>query len=240
MKIAVVIPSYAGDLDKIPNMLKSIAAQTRQPDLVILRISSVEAAPVYKTPFPLTVMTTSIKQSAAQNRNAGATAVPEEYDIVSFFDSDDWMHPRRIEYIERAFQEPVDVVLHSMFCKREDEFDTWPMVSYYFYEKCCFLNEEGNRCFISINGYRKDAQAGHLSVRRTVLEDTFFPVTESTIGFEDTLFLVNLHKLGFSFGFIDAQLSLYMQFSPQVRFEKDSVLYQLRGELIDTHTESVC
>ena len=86
MKIAVVIPSYVGDLDKIPNMLKSISEQTRQPDLVILRISSVETAPLYETSFSLTVLTVLIGQTSAKNRNAGAFAVPDDFDIISFFD----------------------------------------------------------------------------------------------------------------------------------------------------------
>jgi hypothetical protein len=76
MKIAIVIPSYNEDLDKIPNMLKSISDQTRLPDLVVLRISSVVIAPVYETPFPLTLLCVPYRQSAAQNRNAAAAIVP--------------------------------------------------------------------------------------------------------------------------------------------------------------------
>ena len=228
MKIALVIPSYAGDLDKIPNMLKSISEQTRQPDLVILRISSVEVAPIYETPFPLTVLTIPTKQSAAQNRNGGALTVPDDFDVVSFFDSDDWMHPRRLEYLERAFQEPVDAVVHNTFLLREGDFTVWPVADYVFNTNCCFLKEDGSRCFISINGEQKTGCAGHISVRRSVLDYTLFPTAPSTIGFEDTIFLVNLHTLDFRIGFLDARLSLYMQFSPEIRIEKDSMLQQLR------------
>jgi glycosyltransferase involved in cell wall biosynthesis len=226
MKIAVVIPSYSEDLDKIPNMLKSISEQTRHPDLVILRISSVQTTPVYETPFPLKVLSVSNGQSAAQNRNAGAVAVPKDYDIISFFDSDDWMHPRRIEFLERAFQEPVDVLLHNTIMKREEEFDGWPNISYSFYTKCCFLNNE--RCYIEIDGTQRLHASGHVSIRRVIVDDVFFPTASSTIGFEDTLYLVNLHTLGFRFGFINAELSLYMQFSPEIRFKKDYILHQLR------------
>ena len=226
MKIAVVIPSYSGDLDKIPNMLKSISEQTRHPDLVILRISAMDTTPIYETPFPLTVLSVSNTQSAAQNRNAGAIAVPKDYDIISFFDSDDWMHPRRIEFLERAFQEPVDVVLHNAILKREEEFDGWPNVSYSFYTNCCFLNNE--RCYIEIDGTQRLHASGHVSIRRVIVDDVLFPASSSTIGMEDTLYLTNLHTLGFRFGFIDAQLSLYMQFSPEIRFEKDYILNELR------------
>jgi hypothetical protein len=226
MKIAVVIPSYAGDLDKIPNMLKSITEQTRQPDLVVLRISSVETTPVYETPFPLKILTVPSRQSAAQNRNGAAITVPDDFDIISFFDSDDWMHPRRLEYLEQAFQEPVDVVLHNAILKTEEDFDGWPATSYSFHANCCFLNN--GRCHIEINGRQMLHASGHISVRRSVVDEVFFPTAAATIGYEDTIYLVNLHTLGFCFGYIDAQLSLYMQFSPEIRFEKDCILSQLR------------
>jgi hypothetical protein len=52
---------------------------------------------------------------AAQNRNEGVALVPDDFDVISFFDSDDIMHPRRMELIERCYKEhpTVDVVLHS-------------------------------------------------------------------------------------------------------------------------------
>jgi hypothetical protein len=230
MKIAVVIPSYEGDLDKIPNMLKSITEQTRQPDLVVLRISSVETAPVYESPFPLTVLTAPFAQSAAQNRNAAAATVAEEFDVISFFDSDDWMHPRRLEYLEQAFQEPVDIVLHNAILKTEEDFDGWPATSYSFHANCCFLKD--GRCHIEINGKQVLHASGHVSMRRSIIDEALFPTTASTIGYEDTVYLANLHTLGFCFGYIDAQLSLYMQFSPEVRFDKDYTLHILRGLIL--------
>jgi len=135
------------------------------------------------------------------------------------------MHPRRLEFLERAFQEPVDAVLHTVIMKREEEFDGWPAESYSFYTDCCFL--EDDRCYIEIDGRRRLYGAGHISVRFSIIDEVLFSVSKSTIGYEDTLYLLNLHTLGFRIGFIDTQLSLYMQFLPEVRLQKDSVLCKL-------------
>jgi hypothetical protein len=64
-------------------------------------------------------------------------------------------------------------------------------------------------------------------VRRSIMDEVLFSVSRHTLGYEDTLYLVNLHTLGFRIGFIDAQLSLYMQFSPEVRLQKDRMFSQL-------------
>ena len=146
-------------------------------------------------------------------------------DLITFQDSDDWMHPRRLEFIERAFQEPVDAVLHNAILKREEEFDGWPAATYSFHTNCCFLGDE--RCYIEVDGRKIPHASGHISVRRSIMDEVLFSVSRHTLGYEDTLYLVNLHTLGFRIGFIDAQLSLYMQFSPEVRLQKDRMFSQL-------------
>lgn len=229
MKLAVVIPSHQEDLDRIPRMLKSIEAQTRLPDLVILRISSVEQEPIIESAalFPLVILWTPERQSAAQNRNLAALSAPAGTDLISFFDSDDWMHPQRLEYVVKAFENPVDVVLHNALLQREEEFEGWPPVTYSFHSSCCFI--ENNRCYIQIPAGRRMHASGHVSLRRAVLDEVVFPGAKSTIGFEDTLFLASVYHLGFRLGYLDSQLSLYMQFPPETRLEKDYNLQLLRG-----------
>ena len=121
MKIALVIPTYKPHYIYLERLCKNAAEQTRRPDLVVIRASSCdeEAKPLldnlHKTawPFPLLVLESAEQQCQAQNRNEGADAVPPEFDIISFFDSDDLMHPRRLEFVERVFHQGADAVLHS-------------------------------------------------------------------------------------------------------------------------------
>jgi hypothetical protein len=121
MKIALVIPTYKPHYIYLQGLCKNAAEQTRLPDLVVIRASSCDAEArllldnLHKTawPFPLLILETAAQQCQAQNRNEGAEAVPAEFDIISFFDSDDLMHPRRLEFLERVFHQGAEAIIHS-------------------------------------------------------------------------------------------------------------------------------
>jgi len=122
MKIALVIPSYKAHFIYLERLCENIGQQTRLPDLVVIRASSCdteESKACLKNlaakswPYPLTILDTPAQQYQAQNRNEGADAVPEDFDAISFFDSDDWMHPRRTEMIETGFLQGADAVFHD-------------------------------------------------------------------------------------------------------------------------------
>jgi len=122
MKIALVIPTYNKHYIYLNRLCENIAEQTRLPDYVILRASSCDSAVekhrldsllAEQWPFPLTILDTPVQQYQAQNRNEGAAAAPPDVDIISFFDSDDLMHPRRLELVERLFLEGAEAVGHD-------------------------------------------------------------------------------------------------------------------------------
>jgi len=129
MKIALVVPTYKPHYVYLNRLCSNIAEQTRLPDLVIIRASSCDEAA--KTileevlgaewPYPLKILDTPEKQYQAQNRNEGADAVPPDFDIISFFDSDDLMHPRRLEFIESVFEQGAEAVFHD-YSHREQSF----------------------------------------------------------------------------------------------------------------------
>lgn len=109
----IAIPCYRPHAYLIPNCLDGIEAQTMKPTKVVISCSSVSSLPPLSRSysFPIEIIIVSQKQTASQNRNLAARHL--DTDILSFFDIDDTMHPRRLEAIYSCFQAPCDIVLHS-------------------------------------------------------------------------------------------------------------------------------
>jgi hypothetical protein len=111
--ITVCLPCDGTDISDtslIPRVLQSIAEQSCLPSRVILAVSGVndqqaaellEGLPDYNESFPVQTLATEKRQNAGLNRNRCARAADTE--VVSFFDVDDIMHPRRLEMLSFAF-----------------------------------------------------------------------------------------------------------------------------------------
>lgn len=132
MKIALVVPTYKAHFIYLERLCRNAAEQTRLPDLVVIRASSCDtdearaqlsALSEKAWPFPLKILETSNQQYQAQNRNEGVAAVPPDFDAVSFFDSDDLMHPRRLELIESLFLQGAEAVIHD--CQKGNSAPIW-------------------------------------------------------------------------------------------------------------------
>ena len=115
-KIAVCIPCSSKDFKNIQYCLKSVAAQTRQPDYLIISFSEVSAKrqPDVDTSgftFPIECLYESKQLYAGANRNRAAErATALGADLLSFFDADDIMHPRRLECVETLFEKDPTLV----------------------------------------------------------------------------------------------------------------------------------
>ena len=233
MKFAVVIPTYIHDIPFVSRLLESINKQTRLPEFVVVHASSCRPENVAELragpwKFSFRIETTEEVQTAAQNRNRGADLVPGEIDILSFFDSDDVMHPRRIEIVERAFQDPtVDVVTHSatygpLMLK---EIDWKPLIEPICLEKVnpdlkyehIYNNYTGG----TMSLYRVEFPEGvaqqmcaHCTVRRHCFQTVRYQ-TNAAISYrcEDTLFLAELCRAGFTFLPISQSLMHYSEIS---------------------------
>ncbi len=95
-------------------LLDSIAQQTVKPLEVIVSSSSCEPSDVpvlAEYPFPVTLILHRVRKNAAENRNIAKKLA--RGDIVSFFDADDIMLPRRLEAIRKAFIEGAHFVVHN-------------------------------------------------------------------------------------------------------------------------------
>merc|ERR1719171_76366 len=111
--ITVCLPCDGSDMkdaNLIPRILQSIAEQSCLPEKVILAISGItpentdellQEIPDYKDLFQFEINATVESKHAGLNRNRCAFAANTE--VVSFFDVDDIMHPRRLELLSIAF-----------------------------------------------------------------------------------------------------------------------------------------
>ena len=111
--LGIAIPCYRPHAHLIPTCLDGIESQTVKPTKVVISCSSTSEMPTLSRSysFPCEILITSEKQTASQNRNVAARHL--NTDLISFFDVDDLMHPRRLESILECFKSPCDIVLHS-------------------------------------------------------------------------------------------------------------------------------
>lgn len=240
MKLAIVIPTYKYHIPLLKSTLESIAAQTCAPDLVLVRASSCNAeysailaelrAAVW--PFPLTILETEAVQYTAQNKNEGVAALPDDIDTVSFFDSDDIMHPRRIEFVKRYIAEGYDVVCHAHTDSPEWNIteEPRPVLDYYikhervlagFIRECMtfipiarviFLDEDDNEV-----GYTD----GTLTVRRECLNRVKYDTKAQ--GHQDCVFFTELHQAGYKIINLNIPLMLYIPVSQEEQTHKHSL-----------------
>jgi len=107
MRIGVCIPCYAPHIPYLESCLNSIEQQTQKPAIVSISISSCtnnEQLPLASDySFSIVYTSTILHQCAGKNRNVAAEAIVDQVDILSFFDADDLMHPRRLEMLNKAF-----------------------------------------------------------------------------------------------------------------------------------------
>jgi hypothetical protein len=173
--------------------------------------------------FPFLLKETDKRQMAAQNRNEGVSFVPSNYEILSFFDSDDIMHPQRIELLEWCFREhpTVDVVVHTAQTGPLDmsgsvaweSIQTPPRVyvdtavTKYELVKGLFTMEPFGLHRVVFGEEFPNPYNGHCTVRRACFTEIQF--RETAYGYEDTLFLSELCKRGYVFLALDEMLHYY-------------------------------
>jgi hypothetical protein len=211
MRIGVAIPCYIKHIPNLLILLDSIEAQTRKPDIVSISCSSTHyhQFPILKTySFLINVKIHLDIKSTAQNRNIAGDNL--DTDIISFFDADDVMHPRRIELLEYAFLEQCDIVLHS--CVSDANFDmNFPIDTINIMRNV--LRQCVTGCIILDESIITHGQLahGHVTVRKSIFNIVHFPEEECYYFREDCIFCHSVFNIqNIQHAYLNYPLSLYI------------------------------
>ena len=212
MKIAVCIPSHSHYIQYIDRVLKSIVNQTRRPDLVVFSLSEVQSEVekdlIPNLPFRAEVYITDKVKNMAENRNICAKNLPKDIDVVSFFDIDDYMHPRRLEFVEKAFTEGfADVFIHGYekidYVQKPDEY--WDKISKEMDAEYGVIEQD------EIFGH-----VGHLSVRKNLFDSFNFLETNDLKFSSDMEYVKETQKRALKLLQCSAKLCLYLYRCPRI------------------------
>jgi GT2 family glycosyltransferase len=217
MRIGIAIPAYIRDIDsgRLEVCLDSIEAQTRQPDVVAISVSSYdhETLELKPRPFAIKYVTTPEKQLAAKNRNDAANLIIHDVDVIVFMDADDTMVPYRNTYIERAFIETMcDYLLHNYAYKYSKTHN--PNIlhnDYQVYENAFVPNHVAHSGLLvkhdvcAIN----DIHHGHIAVRSHVFCAQQQDTAIMDVRWEDAEYAKRLYILGYKGVYCSAQLTIY-------------------------------
>lgn len=106
-ELAVVIPTI-GRYDDLRRMLRSLAAQTRLPDEVVI-VDQDGTTQGFAREFPqLQIRVIALPGSASLKRNVGFRAARPDADLIAFFDDDIVLTPQAIEALLRFWANAPD------------------------------------------------------------------------------------------------------------------------------------
>lgn len=239
VKIGVAIPAIKRDLIVLNRCLQSIENQTRKPNNVVISLSECTQEDVDKSvnindyDLNIKIVTTPEKQNAATNRNKAASLLPEDTDIICFFDSDDEMSPQKIEYTERAIVvNNDDFVVHNYV-----QLKTWKQdymhetFKYKSYKNSLIKNKFSPE--LSLNPRIRLADRyvcqGHLSLKYDVWKDQKYDESITKLG-EDSEYCIRLINSDFTGSYIPLKLSIYHNYRPHISLYNQAKAARWRGD----------
>ena len=123
--IGVAIPCYSRHAHLLGSLFENIYMSTVKPVQIVVSCSSWDKDEIvtgqYKD-IPIMIKYSKRRINQAENRNIAAGLLDTE--LISFIDADDLMHPQRLEYIVKAFQQSsFDVIYHDYEGKLDDQYN---------------------------------------------------------------------------------------------------------------------
>ena len=215
MRIGVCIPCYAPHVPELRNCLASIEEQTRWPDVVSISVSGVSEIPDIQTKLHIRWTIDSDPHCAGSNRNRAAAAIQGEVDVLTFFDADDRMFPRRLEMIGQQMQHSsVEVLLHSYaFASKHGKIPTPPEIRGILFRRGWRTRKESlcSRVVIRASLFHPEMliHNAHMACRVHVWQTLQYPVGYG-LG-EDSEYNYRLFRAGFRFGYTPDVLSVYLK-----------------------------
>lgn len=218
LTLGIAIPCYKNHIGPLKNLLDSIERQTKKPDKVVISSSSTEIEDItYKSTdysFPFTIITSSEKKNAAQNRNCAAAHL--DTDIISFIDADDIIHYQRLQIIYNCFLlTNCKLVLHSFQwgIRPESEIE---------YKNIDFqkgvLYRSNQRVNHAIYNDPDIIVNGHSTIRKDIFNIIKYDESTSQFGREDTEFnLQIIDRFSDECYFINLPLMYYVQSRSQLK-----------------------
>ncbi len=218
--IGVAIPCYVKHVHLINSLLENISNSTVKPAQIVVSCSSwdkdEEQVGLYKD-IPIKVKYSKRQINQAENRNIAAGLLDTE--LISFIDADDLMHPQRIEYIIKAFQQSsFDVIYHNFDGQGDDHYnDPFGEVGPLNISDKPFVVDPNNKLTIVLEGQENGLEYhnAHVTVKRKIMKRFKFDENWEVYRSEDTLFARMLVENKVSCGYIENKLSRYIGVVPK-------------------------
>lgn len=214
MRIGVCIPCYQPHLKYLEQCLQTIEKQTRIPDLVCISISeSTDTPQLPKYSFPVKILCSPEKQCQGKNRNI-ASEESQDMDVLTYFDADDIMHPRRLETIETHFQGSIDGFIHNNKKCNSSQYRTKPLNQINWEPITNTLHTEEfttSKDFICnrvLSPYGESTN-GHFTCRTNVWKELPYP--ENYGMGEDSEYIYRVFSKGYTLGYSSDKLSYYLR-----------------------------
>jgi hypothetical protein len=173
--------------------------------------------------FPILIHTSLEKQCAAKNRNVAAEGIYKDVDILTFFDIDDIMHPKRLELLDYYFTKYNLESCTHLFLSLESKYRTlyteipWDTLTDRIFVsnfECYKDSICGRVMYMGDPSYKEMGHGGHYTIRSSLWEDHKY---DDTYGLgEDAEYIWKIVISGAKHALIPDALSVYI---------KDEALY---------------